>query len=152
MHLLLGETIMENFTPLASSIGGVVIGLGAALMLFGLGRIAGISGVFGGLLVRKAGDVLWRLAFVLGLVLGGVLMFQLAPEMFAVAIDRSLLTIVIAGSLVGFGTRMGSGCTSGHGVCGISRLSPRSIVATVAFMLTGALTVFFALHVFGGRS
>lgn len=143
---------MENFTPLASTIGGVIIGLGAALMLFGLGRIAGISGVFGGLLMRKAGDVLWRFAFVLGLVLGGVLMFQLAPGLFAIDIDRSLLTVVFAGLLVGFGTRMGNGCTSGHGVCGISRLSPRSFVATVTFMVTGALTVFFTLHVFGGQS
>lgn len=143
---------MENFTPLASTLGGVIIGLGAALMLFGLGRIAGISGVFGGLLVRKAGDVLWRFAFVLGLVLGGALMFQLAPGLFAVGIDRSVLTVVLAGLLVGFGTRMGNGCTSGHGVCGISRLSPRSMVATLTFMVTGALTVFFALHVFGGQS
>src|SRR5688500_2164298 len=114
---------MENFTPLSSTIGGAIIGLGAALMLFGLGRIAGVSGIFGGLLIRKAGDVLWRLAFVIGLVLGGALMFQLAPGMFAVDIDRSLLTVTLAGLLVGFGTRMGNGCTSGHGVCGISRLS-----------------------------
>jgi uncharacterized membrane protein YedE/YeeE len=144
--------IMENFTPLSSTIGGVIIGLGAALMLFGLGRIAGISGIFGGLLVPKAGDVAWRLAFVLGLVLGGALMFQLAPDMFTIGIDRSLPIITIAGLLVGFGTRMGNGCTSGHGVCGISRLSPRSIVATVTFMVTGALTVFVAQHVLGGQS
>jgi uncharacterized membrane protein YedE/YeeE len=143
---------MENFTPLSSTIGGVIIGLGAALMLFGLGRIAGISGIFGGLLVRKAGDVAWRLAFVLGLVLGGALMFQLAPGMFTVGVDRSLQIITIAGLLVGFGTRMGNGCTSGHGVCGISRLSPRSMVATLTFMVTGALTVFIAQHVFGGQS
>ena len=143
---------MENFTPLLSSLGGAILGLGAALMLFGLGRIAGISGIFGGLLVRKTGDVVWRLAFMLGLVLGGVLMGKLAPSLFAVSIDRSLVMIVIAGLFVGFGTRMGNGCTSGHGVCGISRLSPRSLVATVTFMATGALTVFLTLHVFGGRS
>jgi uncharacterized membrane protein YedE/YeeE len=143
---------MQNFTPLSSALGGVIIGLGAALMLFGLGRIAGISGIFGGLLVRKAGDVAWRLAFVLGLALGGALMVQVAPEMFAVSLDRSLPTVAVAGLVVGFGTRMGNGCTSGHGVCGLSRLSPRSLVATVTFMVTGALTVFLALHVFGGQS
>ena len=143
---------MESFTPLSSTLGGALIGLAAALMLFGLGRIAGISGIFGGLLLPKLGDVAWRLAFVLGLVLGGALMFQIAPALFAVRIDRSLATIVVAGLLVGVGTRMGNGCTSGHGVCGISRLSPRSLVATVTFMATGALTVFLALHVFGGRS
>ncbi len=143
---------MENFTPLSSTLGGAILGLGAALMLLGLGRIAGISGIFGGLLLRKAGDVAWRVAFVLGLVLGGALMFQLAPAMFSVSIERSLLTIVMAGLFVGFGTRMGNGCTSGHGVCGISRLSPRSMIATATFMVTGALTVFFATHVFGGQS
>ncbi len=143
---------METFTPLSSALGGALIGLAAALMLFGLGRIAGISGIFGGLLLPKLGDVGWRLSFVLGLVLGGALMFQIAPGMFAVHIDRSLATIVGAGLLVGVGTRMGNGCTSGHGVCGISRLSPRSLVATVTFMATGALTVFLALHVLGGRS
>lgn len=143
---------MENFTPLSSAIGGAIIGLGAALMLFGLGRIAGISGIFGGLLMPKAGDVLWRLAFLLGLMLGGALLFQFAPNLFTVSLDRSSLTVVIAGLLVGFGTRMGNGCTSGHGVCGISRQSPRSILATMTFMATGALTVYFMLHVFGGRS
>jgi len=143
---------MESFTPLSSALGGALIGLAASLMLFGLGRIAGISGIFGGLLLPKLGDIAWRLAFVLGLVLGGALMFQIAPDMFQVRIDRSLLTVAVAGLLVGFGTRMGNGCTSGHGVCGISRGSPRSLVATVTFMATGALTVFLALHVFGGRS
>jgi uncharacterized membrane protein YedE/YeeE len=141
---------MENFTPLASGFGGALIGLSAAIMLFGLGRVAGISGIFGGLLLRKAGDLAWRLSFVLGLILGGVLMSRVAPNLFAVTIDRSFLTIAAAGLLVGFGTRMGNGCTSGHGVCGLSRLSPRSLVATVTFMTTGALTVFLALHVFGG--
>lgn len=141
---------MENFTPLASSLGGALIGLGAAVMLFGLGRIAGISGIFGGLLVHKTGDVAWRIAFLLGLVGGGLAMSGLWPALFAVSIDRSLLTVAVAGVFVGFGTRMGNGCTSGHGVCGISRKSPRSLVATMSFMATGAVTVFLALHVFGG--
>lgn len=143
---------MENFTPVSSTIGGVILGLGAALMLWGLGRIAGISGVFGGLLLPRRAEVPWRLAFVLGLVSGGALMFHVAPDLFALSVDRPLVTVVSAGLLVGFGTRMSSGCTSGHGVCGISRLSPRSIVATVTFMATGILTVFLALHVFGGKS
>jgi uncharacterized membrane protein YedE/YeeE len=141
---------MEHFTPVLATVGGVLIGLAAALMLFGLGRIAGISGIFGGLLVRRLGDVAWRAAFVLGLVLGGLLMFQVAPSLFAITLDRSLLSVTAAGLLVGFGTRMGSGCTSGHGVCGLSRLSPRSLVATLTFMATGALTVFLTQHVFGG--
>lgn len=142
---------MESFTPIASTIGGGLIGLSAALMLLGLGRIAGISGIFSGLVVRpKEGDVAWRLLFVLGLVVGGVAMYFAAPELFAVRIERPILTVAIAGLLVGFGTRMGNGCTSGHGVCGLSRLSGRSLVATVTFMTTGAITVFIAQHVLGG--
>jgi len=141
---------MENFTPVSSTIGGMLIGLSAALVLFGLGRIAGISGIFGGLLQPKSGDVAWRLSFVLGLVAGGLVMFSLAPALFAVGIERTLLTVAVAGLLVGVGTRMGNGCTSGHGVCGISRGSPRSLLATATFMVTGALTVFFTQHVFGG--
>lgn len=141
---------MENFTPLASTLGGMLIGLSAALVLFGLGRIAGVSGIFGGLLLRKRGDVAWRLAFVLGLLVGGLVMASAAPQLFTVAIDRTLATVAVAGLLVGVGTRMGNGCTSGHGVCGISRGSPRSLVATLSFMATGILTVFLTQHVFGG--
>ncbi len=143
---------MENFTPLASTLGGLLIGAAAALVLHGLGRIAGISGIFGGLLFRKAGDLAWRIAFVLGLVVGGAVMARLRPELFeAVAVTPgSLVLVAAAGLLVGFGTRMGNGCTSGHGVCGLSRLSPRSLVATVTFMTTGGITVFLSQHVFGG--
>lgn len=141
---------MENFTPLPSTVGGMLIGLSAALILFGLGRIAGISGIFGGLLMPKAGDVTWRAAFVLGLFAGGLVMGAIAPELFTLRIDRTLLTVAVAGVLVGIGTRMGNGCTSGHGVCGISRGSPRSILATLTFMATGAITVFLVQHVFGG--
>ena len=141
---------MENFTPLPSTVGGMLIGLSAALILFGLGRIAGISGIFGGLLMPKAGDVAWRAAFVLGLFAGGLVMGAIAPELFTLRIDRTLLTVAVAGVLVGIGTRMGNGCTSGHGVCGISRGSPRSILATLTFMATGAITVFLVQHVFGG--
>lgn len=142
---------MENFTPIASTVGGMIIGTAAALVLHGLGRIAGISGIYGGLLFRKSGDIAWRLAFVLGLVAGGVTMAALHPEMFeAAASSTPMALIALAGLFVGFGTRMGNGCTSGHGVCGISRLSPRSLVATITFMTTGAVTVFFTQHVLGG--
>lgn len=141
---------MHDFTPWTSLLGGLLIGLSAGLLLFGIGRIAGISGIFGGLLVRRPGDVAWRLAFVLGLVTGGLAMVSVAPELFAVRIDRSLGALAIAGLLVGFGTRMANGCTSGHGVCGLSRLSPRSLVATLTFMLTGAITVFITQHLLGG--
>ena len=141
---------MDNFTPVSSTLGGVLIGLSGALLLFGLGRIAGISGIYGGLLQPKSGDIAWRLAFVLGLLGGGLIMVLMAPERFTMPIDRSLLTVAAAGLLVGIGTRMGNGCTSGHGVCGISRGSPRSLMATVTFMVTGIVTVFLAGHVFGG--
>jgi uncharacterized protein len=143
---------MENFTPIQSTLGGMILGLGAALLLIGLGRVAGISGIFGGLLKPKAGETAWRGAFVGGLVLGGLAMYGLSPELFAVAqgFAPSAALIVAAGLLVGFGTRLGNGCTSGHGVCGISRLSPRSVVATLTFMATGAATVFVVNHLLGG--
>lgn len=143
---------MENFTPGASLVGGVLIGLSAALVLFGLGRIAGISGIFGGLVLPKPGEVAWRLSFVLGLFVGGIVMVTLKPELFVIGIERALVTVGAAGLLVGFGTRMSGGCTSGHGVCGIGRGSPRSIVATLTFMATGLITVFLVEHVFGGGS
>lgn len=144
---------MESFTPLASTLGGVLIGLSATLVLFGLGRIAGISGIFGGVVASpKVGDVAWRVAFLLGLVAGGVAMYVAAPALFAVPLDRSLVVVVVAGLLVGLGARIGQGCTSGHGVCGVSWLSTRSIVATATFMATGALTVFVVRHALGGLS
>lgn len=133
---------MENFTPIASTIGGILIGLAAAVMMAGNGRIAGISGIFRGAVFPKSGDFLWRALFIGGLVLGGVVLFQAQPEWFAISIDRSLFVVAAAGLLVGFGTRLGNGCTSGHGVCGLARFSIRSLVATVTFMATGAATVF----------
>jgi uncharacterized protein len=141
---------MENFTPIASTLGGMLIGLSAALMLLGLGRIAGISGIFGGLVHPKAGDTVWRIAFVSGLILGGIAMSRFVPELFAVRIDRSIAVIALAGLLVGVGTRMGNGCTSGHGVCGLSRLSTRSLLATLTFMATGGITVYFTQHILRG--
>jgi uncharacterized membrane protein YedE/YeeE len=141
---------MENFTPIASSIGGALIGLSAALLMLFNGRIAGISGIFGGLLRPATGEFGWRLAFVLGLVGGGVGLAAALPGYFAVDIARSPLAVIAAGLLVGFGTRLGSGCTSGHGVCGISRFSLRSLVATLTFMATGAVTVAIVSRLFGG--
>ena len=145
---------MENFTPIQSTVGGTLIGLSAALLLLGIGRVAGISGIFGGLLEPKSKEFAWRVAFLGGLVLGGVGMYAFAPQLFAIAegFEPSTAMIVAAGLLVGFGTRLGNGCTSGHGVCGIGRLSARSLVATVTFMATGMATVFVVHHLLGGVS
>ncbi|MGM0575439.1 MAG: YeeE/YedE family protein [Myxococcota bacterium] len=131
---------MHDLTIVPSLIGGILIGVAAALLMLFNGRIAGISGILGGLLKGARGsDARWRGAFVGGLVAGGLVMAALRPDLFANDLGRSLPFVVVAGLLVGFGTRLGSGCTSGHGVCGISRLSPRSLVATLAFMATGLL-------------
>ena len=138
----------SNFTPWSSLAGGLLIGLAAALFLLLNGRIAGISGILGGLLRPAAGDMAWRVAFILGLV-GAPLLFQLFSPLPAVQVDADTATLVAAGLLVGVGTRYGSGCTSGHGVCGLSRLSPRSLVATVAFMAAGFVTVFIVRHLIG---
>jgi uncharacterized membrane protein YedE/YeeE len=135
-----------NFTPWASLAGGVVIGLAAAMFLVFNGRIAGISGILGGLLEWPKGDISWRLAFLIGLV-AAPLAFSLVAPLPAVQIDADTSTLIVAGLLVGVGTRYGSGCTSGHGVCGLSRFSPRSLVATVAFMLAGFATVFVVRHI-----
>lgn len=139
-----------HFTPVASLLGGVLIALAAALLLLTHGRIAGISGILGVLSDPRRGDAQWRLVFLLGLVIGGLVASQLWPERFASGIERSSGAVAIAGLLVGFGTRMGSGCTSGHGVCGIGRFSRRSIAATVMFMATGMATAAVITHGFGG--
>jgi uncharacterized protein len=136
------------FTPGSALAGGVIIGLAAAMFVLLNGRIAGISGVLGGLLRPAAGDVAWRVAFLAGL-LGAPLAYGLFTQVPEPQVDAGLGALVLAGLLVGVGTRYGAGCTSGHGVCGLSRLSPRSLVATLAFMLAGFVTVFFVRHVFG---
>jgi uncharacterized membrane protein YedE/YeeE len=135
----------------AGLLGGVLIGLAAALMLFANGRVAGISGIVGNLLRPAPGDVLWRAMFVLGLIGTGAIALRLAPGAFQ-AQARPLWLVGAAGLLVGFGTRLGSGCTSGHGVCGVSRFSPRSIAATATFTAAGAATVYVARHLLGGGS
>jgi uncharacterized membrane protein YedE/YeeE len=134
-----------NFTPWASAAGGALIGLAAALFVLFNGRIAGISGILGGLLEWPKGDIAWRVAFLLGLI-GAPAVYGLFAPLPAVQVDAGSATLVAAGLLVGLGTRYGSGCTSGHGVCGLSRLSPRSLAATLAFMGAGFATVFVVRH------
>ena len=141
---------MANFTPISAAIGGALIGLAAALLMLSTGRIAGVSGIFGGLLDAGASDKGWRLAFIAGLILapltGGLAGYPVSlPDM-----PASWIVIVVAGLLVGFGSRLGAGCTSGHGVCGIARLSPRSIVATGIFMGMAIVIVALTRHVLGG--
>ena len=132
-----------HFTPWTSLAGGILIGLAAAMLVLLNGRIAGISGILGGLLAARRGDTAWRVAFVLGLFAAPLVMLLYAT---APRIDADAGTLVVAGLLVGVGTSYGSGCTSGHGVCGLSRLSPRSLVATLAFMAAGVASVFIARH------
>ncbi|AMB74310.1 YeeE/YedE family protein [Pantoea ananatis] len=129
-----------HFTPWQSLAGGLLIGAAAGMLVLFCGRIAGISGILGGLLKRRSSDKPWRLAFIAGLVLSP-LVFQLFSALPAIETEASWGRLVFAGVLVGLGVRLGSGCTSGHGVCGLSRLSLRSLVATLVFMLTAMLTV-----------
>ena len=139
-----------SFTPIPSLLGGMILGLAAALYVFLHGRILGISGIVSGLLHPKMTDSAWRLSLVLGLISApflAALFFGIIP---IVEIDSSWIAIVIAGLLVGFGAHYGSGCTSGHGICGLSRLSPRSLVATLAFMSAGFIMVFIIRHLIGG--
>ena len=134
-----------HFTPGMSLLGGLLIGTASALFILANGRIAGISGILGGLLRPTSGDVMWRLAFLLGLIVApAVLAAFVAPVI--PTIDAGPTTLIIAGLLVGIGTRYGGGCTSGHGVCGLSRLSPRSLIATLAFMGSGMAIVFVMRH------
>lgn len=136
------------FTPWPALAGGVLIGIAAAMFVLLNGRIAGISGVIGGLLRFAKGDILWRAAFVLGL-LGAPLFYALFATLPRPQIDAGYGALIAAGLLVGIGTRYGAGCTSGHGVCGLSRLSPRSLVATATFMATGFVTVYVLRHLLG---
>ncbi len=140
---------MENFTPVSGFFGGLLIGIASVLLLWAAGRIAGISGIVGGLLARPSGDTPWRVAFIAGLLIGGALYMAATGRPFAVELQAGWPMMIVAGLLVGFGTRMGGGCTSGHGVCGIGRLSTRSIVATVTFMAVAVATVFVVRHLLG---
>ncbi len=142
---------MEHFTPISASIGGALIGLSALIMWLGLGRVAGVSGMLGGLLPPRGTSNLWRSGFLIGLPLGalgarvlteGIGALDVTPRL-----EGGLLAIIVAGLLVGYGTRLGSGCTSGHGICGLARLSARSGVAVVIFFVTAVVTVFVVRHV-----
>lgn len=135
----------NHFTPWASLLGGILLGLAASLFILVNGRILGISGIVGGLLMPRGGDAAWRLAFVLGLVVAPSVYTLFAGPVLA-TVDASWATLIVAGLLVGVGTRYGAGCTSGHGVCGLSRLSPRSLVATLSFMGAGFAVVFVIRH------
>jgi uncharacterized membrane protein YedE/YeeE len=135
-----------HFTPWASLAGGLMIGLAAGILVLGVGRIMGAAGIVGGLVEPRPGDVLWRLWLIVGLLLAPTLL-ALVSEARAPAIETAWPTIILAGLLVGFGTRLGAGCTSGHGICGLSRLSPRSLVAVAAFMASGFATVFIVRHI-----
>lgn len=138
----------NNFTPWTALAGGALIGVASAMFVLFNGRIAGITGILGGLLRPKLRDIGWRLAFIIGLILAPLVWLWFAP-LPDIQIDASNTLLAVAGLIVGICTRYGSGCTSGHGVCGISRLSPRSMIATVAFMATGVLTVYIARHLLG---
>ena len=139
----------ENFTPWSALAGGIIIGLSAAGFILLNGRIAGISGILGGLLVPQKRDVLWRIAFLAGM-FAAPLLWMMTAELPAIEIKASNPILVAAGLLVGIGTRYGSGCTSGHGVCGLSRLSARSLTATLAFMAAGFITVYIIRHLITG--
>jgi len=141
---------MANFTPISAAIGGVLIGLSAALLMLLTGRVAGISGIFGGCLAPGASDRGWRVAFIGGLILAPITAMLVGYGVPAPAMPASWWVVIGAGLLVGFGSRMGKGCTSGHGICGIARLSPRSITATVVFMATAMVTVAIVRHGWGG--
>ena len=138
-----------HFTPFASLAGGVILGLASAIFILVNGRILGISGILGGLLPPKRGDTSWRVAFILGMLAAPTVFHAVVPAQYITAprIDASDWMVIAAGLLVGIGTRYASGCTSGHGVCGLSRLSPRSLVATLSFMGAGFVMVYVLRHV-----
>ena len=140
---------MENFTPYSAFSGGLLIGVSSLLLLLFNGRIAGISGMMSGLIKAPRNEIYWRAAFLAGIVLGAFLFHQIKPDFYQSRINFPIPFLALGGFLVGFGTRMGNGCTSGHAVCGIARLSLRSIVATAVFMTTGFMTVFVVRHVIG---
>jgi hypothetical protein len=144
------ESVMANFTPMSAAIGGALIGLSAVLLMISTGRIAGISGIFSGLLNVRGEDRDWRVAFLAGLLLAPIIAGLIGYGMAQPVLPSNWVVIAAAGLLVGFGTRLGGGCTSGHGICGIARLSPRSIAATIVFIVMAVVTVAITRHVLGG--
>jgi uncharacterized protein len=143
------ETVVAHFTPISAAIGGGLIGLSAVMLMLLTGRIAGISGIFGGLLDFSGDDKGWRIAFIAGLILAPLIAGVIGHQMPSPGMPASWSIIIVAGLLVGFGTRLGGGCTSGHGICGVARLSSRSVAATAIFMLAAIATVAITRHVFG---
>jgi len=141
---------LENFTPISALAGGALIGLSVSLLLLFNGRMAGVSGIMNGLFIAPKKEEVWRGLFLCGLILGAVIFQLLTNDSLHLRQDYPVILIVLGGFLVGFGTRMGSGCTSGHGICGIANFSIRSITATITFMLSGMLTVFIIKHLLGG--
>lgn len=141
---------MTAFTPWSGFLGGALIGLSSVLLLAMDGRIAGVSGILGGALAPRKGDLAWRVLFLLGLPAGALLYQSLAGRLLTVRIEAGWPMALVAGLLVGFGTRLGSGCTSGHGICGLARRSKRSLAATAVFMGVGIATVYVLRHVLGG--
>ncbi len=140
---------MEHFTPVSATLGGALIGPSAALLWHCNGRVAGISGIAGGLLTPRATDLGWRVAFIFGLIAAPVLYGLAGGALPKIEVTSPLLVIVSGGFLVGLGTRLGGGCTSGHGVCGLARLSRRSVVATVVFMGTAIVANVVLRHLIG---
>ena len=138
---------MSGFTPLTATLGGLLMGAASSILFVADGRILGISGIIGEIPVTTGTNRSWRLVFLSGLLTGGLVILVLDRAALAFAAEQTVPVAVVAGALVGFGTRLGNGCTSGHGPCGLARLSPRSIVATLVFLATGALTVFIVRHV-----
>jgi uncharacterized protein len=140
---------MENFTPYSAFSGGILIGLAATLLLLFNGRIAGISGIMGGVMTTSRTELFWRFAFLAGIVIGAFLFHRIKPDFYQPRENFPIWLLAFGGFLVGFGTRMGNGCTSGHAVCGIARGSIRSITATITFMVSGFLTVYIMRHILG---
>lgn len=140
---------MENFTPYSATAGGMLIGISVSLLLLMNGRIAGISGILNGALYARKTERLWRLVFLLGLILGGLIFQLYMPNVNVPRLNYPVALLVIGGFLVGFGTRMANGCTSGHGVCGLARFSVRSLTASITFIASGMLAVFFVRHLLG---
>jgi uncharacterized protein len=140
---------MEHFTPVSAAIGGILIGISAAMLWLANGRIAGVSGILGGLWTARSDDVTWRVAFIAGLIAAPLVYGWVTGSLPRISVSVPPLIVIAGGLLVGFGTRLGGGCTSGHGVCGLARLSPRSLVATALFMAAAILTSFLLRHVLG---
>lgn len=139
--------VMQNFTPISALIGGSLIGLSATLLLWLNGRIAGVSGIFHGLYPVRKNDFLWRLLFLIGLLIGSWIYYFFPQIHFSPRTNYPIKMLLLAGFLVGIGTKLSGGCTSGHGVCGIARLSPRSFVATIIFFVFGVITVYLIKHI-----